>query len=69
MLAIWSIMVLSVERLWVIYCITRNMTSHVRMNLIRMVSIIMWSAAIILGIPPLVGLNKFVYEVSVDKTV
>ena len=55
MVSIWSIMVLSLERLWVIYWATRASVIRVRMSTMRAIIVTMWLLAIIMAILPLLG--------------
>ena len=63
MVSIWSIMVLSLERLWVIYWATRASVIRVRMSTMRVIIVTMWLLAIIMAILPLMGYSRYVYEV------
>ena len=64
MVSIWSIMVLSLERLWVIYWATRASVVRVSMSTMRAVIISMWLLAIIMATLPLMGYSRYVYEVT-----
>ena len=64
MVSIWSIMVLSLERLWVIYWATRASVIRVRMSTMRVIIVTMWLLAIIMAILPLMGYSRYVYEVK-----
>ena len=63
MVSIWSIMLLSLERLWVIYWATRAKVVRVKMSTMRAIIVIMWLLAIIMATLPLLGYNRYVYEV------
>ena len=65
--SIWSIMVLSLERLWVIYWATRASVIRVRMSTMRAIIVTMWLLAIIMAILPLLGYSRYVYEVKTVK--
>ena len=67
MVSIWSIMVLSLERLWVIYWATRASVIRVRMSTMRAIIVTMWLLAIIMAILPLLGYSRYVYEVKTVK--
>ena len=63
MSAIWSIMAITVERAWVIYCITRAKQYRTTMARMRKVVLGMWMSALCVSMPPLLGWNRYVYEV------
>ena len=63
MVSIWSIMVLSLERLWVIYWASRVSVMRVKMSTMRAIIITMWILAIIMATLPLLGYSRYVYEV------
>ena len=58
MAAIWSIMILSMERAWVIYRVTRARLARLRANVVRSVVMIQWVLAIAAALPPLMGYNR-----------
>ena len=64
MSAIWSIMAITVERAWVLYSITRAKQYRTTMARMRMVVSGLWMSALCVGIPPLLGWNRYVYEVG-----
>lgn len=64
MVSIWSIMVLSLERLWVIYWASRVSVMRVKMSTMRAIIITMWLMAIIMATLPLLGYSRYVYEVT-----
>ena len=67
MVSIWSIMILSLERFWVIYCVSKAKMrlAYVRMLTMKLVMVVMWTMAIILASLPLLGYSKYVYEVNI----
>ena len=58
MAAIWSIMIISMERAWVVYRVTRAKLARLRASVVRCVVIIKWLLAIAAALPPLVGYNR-----------
>ena len=60
MAAIWSIMILSMERAWVVYRVTRAQLSVMRMNTVRSVVTVQWVVAVAVSLPPLFGYNRWV---------
>ena len=60
MAAIWSIMILSMERAWVVYKVTRAQLSVMRMTFVRSVVILQWLVAVAVSLPPLFGYNRWV---------
>ena len=60
MAAIWSIMILSVERAWVVFMVTRNRPARLRCWMVRLVVSLQWLAALALSLPPLVGYSRCV---------
>ncbi len=64
MVSIWSIMVLSLERLFVIYWASRVSVMRVKMSTMRAIIITMWLLAIIMATLPLLGYSRYVYEVT-----
>ena len=60
MAAIWSIMILSMERAWVVYRVTRAQLSVMRMITVRSVVTVQWLVAVAVSLPPLFGYNRWV---------
>ena len=58
MAAIWSIMILSMERAWVVYRVSRAQLARLRASLVRSVVIIKWLSATAVALPPLLGYNR-----------
>ena len=58
MAAIWSIMILSMERAWVVYRVSRAQVARLRASLVRSVVIIKWLSATAVALPPLLGYNR-----------
>ena len=63
MAAIWSITAISMERAWVIYCITRAKQHRVTMARMRIIMTGLWISALAISLPPLMGWNRYIYEV------
>ena len=64
--AIWSLALLTMERTWVIHSISRNRNTRVSMTKMRSIVITIWIAAVLTGLAPLIGWNRYVYEVGQD---
>ena len=62
--AIWSIMILSMERAWVVYRVTRVRPAVMRVCMVRVVVTLQWVVALALALPPLLGYNRCVYSVQ-----
>ena len=58
MAAIWSIMILSMERAWVVYRVTRAQLARLRAGVVRSVVITQWLLALAAALPPLLGWNR-----------
>ena len=56
MAAIWSIMILSMERAWVVYRVSRAKLARLSASVVRSVVIVQWLLAITVALPPLLGL-------------
>ena len=69
MAAIWSIMILSMERAWVVYRVTRVRPAMMRVTRVRLVVTLQWVVALALALPPLLGYNRYVYCVLLLCTV
>ena len=67
--AIWSIMILSMERAWVVYRVTRVRPAVMRVCMVRVVVTLQWVVALALALPPLLGYNRYVYCVLLLCTV
>ena len=65
MATIWSLTAITVERAWVIYCITRAKYHRITMTKMMVVVVSIWIAAVSISLPPLLGLNRYIYEVAV----
>ena len=61
--AIWSLTAITVERAWVIHSIVMVKQFRTTMNTVRGVVLIIWILAIATSLPPLLGYNKYIYEV------
>ena len=66
MAAIWSLALLTMERTWVIHSISKNRNTRVSMTNMRSIVIAIWIAAVLTGLAPLLGWNRYVYEVQQD---
>ena len=58
MAAIWSIMILSMERAWVVYRVTRAKLARLGASVVRSIVIVQWLTAIAAALPPLMGYNR-----------
>ena len=63
MAAIWSLTCITMERAWVISNISKQAYPRVSMSKMKFYILIIWSAAIAASIVPLMGWNKYIYEV------
>ena len=63
MAAIWSIMILSMERAWVVYRVSRAQLGRLRGNVVRSVVIIKWLSATAAALPPLIGYNRYLLDI------
>ena len=63
MATIWSLTAITVERAWVIYCITRAKYHRITMTKMMVVVVSIWTAAVAICSPPLLGWNRYIYEV------
>ena len=61
MAAIWSIMILSIERAWVVYRVSRAKLARLSASVVRSVVIVQWLLAITVALPPLLGYNRYLY--------
>ena len=64
MAAIWSIMIISLERAWVVYRVSRAKLARLRVCVVRSVVIIQWVLAIAVSLPPLLGYNRYHYSLT-----
>ena len=64
MAAIWSLTCITMERAWVISNISKQAYPWVSMSKMKFYILIIWSAAIAASIVPLMGWNKYIYEVG-----
>ena len=67
MSCIWSIMAITLERAWVVHCLIRAKQQRVARNTMRILVATIWLVAAVISIPPLVGWNRYVYEVGFEK--
>ena len=63
MSVIWSIMAISVERAIVVRSIIRLRDHRITTSRMRVVVAAIWLSALLLACPPLLGCNRYVYEV------
>ena len=68
MAAIWSIMILSMERAWVVYRVTRGRQARLGHGVVRSIVITQWLLAIVAALPPLVGYNRSVFSTLIGRT-
>ena len=61
--AIWSLTAITVERSWVIHSIVMAKQFRTTMNTVRGVVLFICISAIATSLPPLMGHNKYIYEV------
>ena len=67
MAAIWSIMIISMERAWVVYRVSRAQLARLRVSVVRSVVITQWVLAIAVALPPLLGYNRYYqYSLTLD---
>ena len=64
MATIWSLTAITVERAWVIFCITRAKYHRITMTKMMVVVVSIWTAAAAISLPPLLGWNRYIYEVA-----
>ena len=58
MAAIWSIMIISMERAWVVYRVSRAKLARLRAGVVRSIVIVQWGLAMVAALPPLMGYNR-----------
>ena len=63
MAAIWFLTVVTMERAWVVFCISKGKQNRMTKARTMMVSIGIWIAALSTSAAPLLGWNNYVYEV------
>ena len=61
---IWTLAAISVERAWVILCISRARAYHLIRSYAANVVWTIWAAAATLALAPLLGWNRYIYEVK-----
>ena len=61
---IWTLAAISVERAWVILCISRARAYHLFRSYAANVVWTIWAAAATLALAPLLGWNRYIYEVK-----
>ena len=67
MSAIWSIMILSMERAWVVYRVTRGQLARLGHGVVRSIVITQWLLAMAAALPPLVGYNRSVFSTLIGR--
>ena len=63
MSSIWNLTAITVERAWTIFCITRAKNNMITWTKMGLVVLVIWASALAVSIAPLVGWNRYVYEV------
>ena len=61
---IWFLTAVTVERAWVVYCITKAKAHRVNITKMMVVVVSIWIAALATSIAPLLGWNRYIYEVA-----
>ena len=64
MATIWSLTSITMESAWVIYYITRAKYHRITMTKMIVVVVSIWIAAVSVSLPPLLGWNRYIYEVA-----
>ena len=63
MAAIWFLTAVTMERACVVYCITRGKQNRITKARTMVVVTCIWTAALLTSFPPLIGWNRYIYEV------
>ena len=63
MSAIWSLTCITMNRAWVIKNISKQAYPRASMSKMRLIILFIWSAAVAASIAPLMGWNRYIYEV------
>ena len=66
---IWSLTVVTMERAWVVTCITTDRVHKVSKSTTKLVVMCIWLGSMLLSAPPLFGINRFVYEVHTMSSI
>ena len=64
---IWLLTAVTVERAWVVYCITKAKAHRVTITKMMVVVVSIWIAALTTSIAPLLGWNRYIYEVVIKR--
>ena len=68
MAAIWFLAAVTMQRAWVVLCISRGKQNRITKTSTRTVTMGIWVAALATSAAPLLGWNNYVYEVGLVKT-
>ena len=68
MAAIWFLAAVTMQRAWVVLCISRGKQNRITKTSTRTVTMGIWVAALATSAAPLLGWNSYVYEVGLVKT-
>jgi hypothetical protein len=60
---IWFLTAVTMERAWVVFCITKGKQHRITKAKIMMVVVAVWIAAWAASMAPLLGWNRYIYEV------
>ena len=63
MSAIWSLTCITMNRAWVIKNISKQAYPRASMSKMRLIILVIWSSAVAASIAPLMGWNRYIYEV------
>ena len=64
MATILSLTAITMERAWVIFCITRAKQHRIPMTRMMVLVVSMWITALAVSMAPLLGWNRYIYEVG-----
>ena len=67
MAAIWFLAAVTMQRAWVVLCISRGKQNRITKTSTRTVTMGIWVAALATSAAPLLGWNNYVYEVGLVK--
>ena len=62
MAAIWFLTAITMERAWVVLCITRCKQNRITKSKTVLVVMAIWISALVTSILPLLGWNRYIYE-------
>ena len=69
MAAIWFLAAVTMQRAWVVLCISKGKQNRITKAGTMMVTMGIWVAALATSIAPLLGWNNYVYEVKTRKKI